>query len=986
MLFRHEARRATLYAIAALGALALLLPALSWLVGPARSSALAVLGFGGLATVLVLVGAAVLGVVVPRRRWSDDRAVARWVGTRNRDLASDLLSSVELTREATSRPGAPSPALVDALVVATRQRVHDVKPARLVPAAQMRRAQRLGLIALVVNAVVVIAMPAALGRAWRQLLVSPRGPFDGAQLSEVPLVGDLDARLVYPAYSRRPELRLESSSGDVRGLSGTKVEITARVLVPAERVELVIDDPDKAGAQTTYPVRLDGDRIQTTLVIDKSSRYRFAVRAPSGRRQIETTARTIEAEPDQAPSVELMAPADTLDVTNLRRVELAYTIEDDFGLGPAELVWDAGKDKGRKPIALPTAPGGRAQGKFVWDIGEVVVPSGGEVRYWIEARDNDAVDGPNVGRSRELKLRVVSPRERHEETLDRHADVAEKVVRNLGTRLTLPAEDAAARDDAAAKIREAIVELGGVTAAFDKDPHASDALRKSLMQMRDRLDKLAATEQRVIRTLKPGATKHPTGRFAAIDPKMVAELEDDTILLADWLDRERVEGMLDITDEISAHQKRLAELMAQYEKTRDPRLLDEIERELKALERAYAELESKRRGMPEDVLDQYVNKAAMQAPQGTECLDEVRALMRAGEVAKAQQKLETCRSAHERAAAALESSLTDLRGDKFADEQRKLDEIMNELADVSRDQDDIAAEANRIFESYAEAADELAKEHRREASKKVGSLVERLRKRLEEVDQDGLTPFAREELDIVERRIEDVEHMVADGDIAEALGMAKQAKTHLDTVEGELEAALEDDPKSKWADATQDALQSLDRTGPVMRDLIDELEALAPRPDQIMSADDQRALERLRRREALNKARTQKLSERTKQLAPELPGDTGAELAKKLDGAAGHMGQADERMKAKDPSGAREAARSASDALSKARDKARRAARQAQEGSTLGDEPIKIPGADEYRAPERFREDLLEAMKKQDKDALRDYQDMLKRYYEELAK
>ena len=97
------------------------------------------------------------------------------------------------------------------------------------------------------------------------------------------------------------------------------------------------------------------------------------------------------------------------------------------------------------------------------------------------------------------------------------------------------------------------------------------------------------------------------------------------------------------------------------------------------------------------------------------------------------------------------------------------------------------------------------------------------------------------------------------------------------------------------------------------------------------------------------------------------------------------MGKADDRMKGKDPSGAREATRAAADALAKARDRARSAARQAQEG-TVGDEPIRIPGADEYRAPERFREDLLEAMKKKGAPAPEGYDDMIKRYYEELIK
>ena len=69
----------------------------------------------------------------------------------------------------------------------------------------------------------------------------------------------------------------------------------------------------------------------------------------------EATPRAIEAEPDQVPAVQLMAPADTLDVANLRRVELAYVIEDDFGVTSAELVWEGAKDRGRKAISLADA-------------------------------------------------------------------------------------------------------------------------------------------------------------------------------------------------------------------------------------------------------------------------------------------------------------------------------------------------------------------------------------------------------------------------------------------------------------------------------------------------------------------------------------------------------------------------------------------------------------------------------------------------------
>jgi hypothetical protein len=401
---------------------------------------------------------------------------------------------------------------------------------------------------------------------------------------------------------------------------------------------------------------------------------------------------------------------------------------------------------------------------------------------------------------------------------------------------------------------------------------------------------------------------------------------------------------------------------------------------MRAVQRLEAELDKHRQGMPEDVLDQYVNRDAMQ--QSSKCMDEVAELMHAGKVAQAQAKLAVCQQQQESRQNAMEGSLSSLRGDKFGDEQKKLDEVMNELSDVAKDQDDIAAEANRLFESYAQKADEVARDHRREAAKKVGAIVEKLKRRLDAINESGLTPFAKEEMDIVERRLADGEHMVADGDRAEGLAKARQAKQSLDTIGGELEAAMSDDPKSKWADATQDALDGVEHAEPVAKELIDELEALSPRPDQIMSADDQKAMDRLRRRLQMNSQRAKKLGDRTKQMGGDLPGDAASELTKKLGTALDEMGKADDRMKGRDPSGARESAKAAAEALAKARDQARSAARQAQQ-SSVSDEPIRIPGADEYKAPERYREDVIEGFRHK---ATPGYEDQTNRYQQEILK
>ena len=128
-----------------------------------------------------------------------------------------------------------------------------------------------------------------------------------------------------------------------------------------------------------------------------------------------------------------------------------------------------------------------------------------------------------------------------------------------------------------------------------------------------------------------------------------------------------------------------------------------------------------------------------------------------------------------------------------------------------------------------------------------------------------------------------------------------------------------------------------------------------------------------------------KLADKARQLGPELPGKAGDEISERVDESGRHMDQAARHMKGRDPSAARDAARQAADALEKAQEKARSAARQQMSdgGAGLDSEPIKIPGADEYKAPAHFREDILEAMKKQ---APERYDEMVKQYYQELIR
>ncbi len=1031
VIYRTQAVRAALLGIAALAGVALALPLAGYLAVESAQTTFALLCVGGLLGLLVLASAILFGIVAPRRRYRGDRAVARWVGLRHRTIASDLLSSVELdaseNRPAAAKEvplgGAPSPALVSALRSQIAAKLETIDPRSLLSPRALRRARVLALVAIAANVVVTAAAPGAIAFGWKRLSTWPAQPFDGAELSMVPVVGDLHATLIAPAYTKRAPISLASTTGDLRGLPGTLVRLRAHILVPASRAELLVEADSRQPPRSVVASIDETGRLIAELTMEHSARYRFAITSPNGTRTVEALSRAIDLEVDQPPIVQLTTPGEPLDVSNVKRIELGYAVEDDFAVTAVELVWEAGPrsgagvvsiggrggiDRGKKPLSLavrsPADAGGtgnrtsdealpRVQGKLTWDIAEVGAPTGGEVRYWIEAKDNDLVGGPKTGRSQEFHLRIASPRARHEATLNRQQEIATKLLSNLGNRLVGPGDDTAARKLLSRDLVDALTELRSVGAAYERDPHASDPMRKALLAMSERIGRLGSVEQRLIQgtaTKDPAHLPSKVGKsksnvFTTSDTRIIAELEDDTLVLADWLDRERVESLLDLSDEVAAHQRRLADLLAQHMRTKAPRLLSEIERELGALNRTYAELTKRRSAMPEDVLDQYIHRDAAKPEDGASCMSEVSALVRSGQSAAAQTKLTGCQQLQLRSAAALESSLARVRADKFSDEQNKLDEVMNELSDVAKDQHDIAADSARVFDSYARKAKEIAREHRRDVAKTVGNLVDKLKKRIGAIDETGLTPLALDELDVVLRRFADVEHMIDNGDLAEALEMAQQASRSLDVIADELSSVLSDDPKSKWVDATKEALEGVHKTRSLAKELLQELQVLAPRPAEIMSDDDRRTLERLRRSQAATQQRAKRLEDRIKQLGTDLPGDTSLDLGKKLLPATEHMAKAVDRMREKDPAGARASSRAAADELAKARDRARSSARQAQI-SAVQDEPIRIPGADEYKTSARFREELLDAMKRKGTRGLEGYELMLKRYYQDLAK
>ena len=1005
---RRAACEGILYLLAFLGGLALLAPLLAhWAKLDVRTAWVV----AALATASLLI-CYLIAFLGPRKRWNTAAAQARYVGQREGGLRSDLLSSVEFLDEAAS---SGSPELREALLMSTAQRIEPLRLQALVPFATIRKPLAAAGTVVALYAGAALLAPTALVQGWQQLFRQPaKAPFNGARLAEAPLVGDVDIVVVFPEYTGMANLTLPSSSGDFEAMAGSTIKIVTQATGVVEKASILLAETDDLASdeeilltKSYSETATKGSTLSGSFRLMKETYYRFQINSGANR-QVEARARHITVAKDQAPKIELYAPADELDVAKLKRVELAYVASDDFGIRTVELVYTPqGGKESRQPLevlgpapALVSGPSSEqgpsrtasaspalgmaprnAQHKYLWDLSVLPLRPGVQIEYHLEASDNDDVQGPNIGRSRSYSLRLFSPRERHEELIARQQQLAENMLGLLADRLMSPGTSVPVHREIQRAAEAIVIEIGGLVAALKEDELATKKLREALANIRERMSERVQREGALLSSFeKRDEDDANTKTLEASDAKIIAELEDDVLVLSDWLSRQQLENALSISDEAAASRERLKKLFEEYERTGSQEVLSEIERELKTLERKLAEIAEANASLPPEVLDQFVNSEALQGDQEKGCLEQVRDFLKAGKAKEAQEQMQKCSEDMDKGDQSLEDSLSQLRGESFSEEEKQLDDMLNDLADLAQDQDEIADQANDIYKRYSDAVSELQQGKSAEAKNTAGETLEKLRKSVKKIPKSGLTPFTREEMTVLEKRLEDTQTMLERGELAEALSMAKYAKESLKTIRDELEFSLDEAWSRKGVAAEKQARTAY----PLAKKLVEQLQAVTPSPSEIMSSEDRRKLEKLRQRQKASNSRTGKLLKKAQGQAESMPGKSGQAVKSGLEAAMDHMKQAEEQMRSRDPSGAKHQASEASEKLRGAQESARGAARQRQKHGQQGwrDEPVRIPGAEDYRAPEKFREEILDAM--QDESAPSGFGEQVKQYYKDI--
>lgn len=238
-------------------------------------------------------------------------------------------------------------------------------------------------------------------------------PWYAVEVVDRPRVERVQVSVQYPKYTGLPEEVLVNGQGEVSAVVGTAVRLRAETDQPVAAGWLAIEEGERVPLQLDDSTHLGGQMI---LQLGYTA-YRIEVETSDGVRNGNPLTFKLQVLPDKPPVVRIQGHEARQDYTTVARVPLDYSVVDDYGLSVVRLRWQVsrsaqaeGDSSGAGEKALPDIEHGAAaaEGLFSWDLKALDLKEGDSVKFRLEAEDLDDLNGPNLGRSPEYVLTIVS--------------------------------------------------------------------------------------------------------------------------------------------------------------------------------------------------------------------------------------------------------------------------------------------------------------------------------------------------------------------------------------------------------------------------------------------------------------------------------------------------------------------------------------------------------------------------------------------------
>ncbi|MBN1959411.1 MAG: DUF4175 family protein [Deltaproteobacteria bacterium] len=834
------------------------------------------------------------------------------------------------------------------------------------------------------------------------------------QIVDAPLAADIRITYHYPAYTGLQEHTIEGGDGSISAVIGTEVELSANTDEPVRKATLKIDTSADV-AKLSVPMTVNGRQIGARFLVQQNAHYNFALDAINGEKLEERQAHTINAIIDVPPIVKMIAPVDDIELRDNQNISVIYEAKDDFGVTNIDLIVELPFDNEPKHISLVNNIENtlKSEGIYTWRVADLELAPGSEARFYLEAKDNNAIAGSQRAVSATRKLILFSARKHHDDLLQRQQHIldimvdwlaAELVTANLESIDEKKNVNVPEQEKLLENIKRLTTELNSLIPLLREDKLANDGVALAYANIRSHVQKTERERTQLLHRLKnPSATKFLYKALAREVARSIKELEKDIIYLDDLLAIERIDQLKSGAKDLLASQRHLQKLLSQYKQTKDPQLRAELTSRMQQLKKQMIQLLSKMAAIKQQLPGEYRNlESAAQLEVGDE-LKRIEQALEQGDFDNAARELEQLASMIENMSDHLDNAEKMYGDERYSKVRQQLAAFASQFEELATEQQNLAQRSEMLAKQFRDKTLERVGSKVDEFVRKTRAITAQALLQLDQVQPSLLKIFGiARSLQFSRDRLLDLDALLAQKDFATALQMSAAALSY----EAELQKALSTRIRRYGNNASEikRANNAANRAEKLTSEVANLLDKLFPDVEQVL---DKKQIERMRnmsRKQTELENKATKLAEQMQELSGQVP-LFGGEPRTSLDNARDEMSQAHRDLDKGELPGGAQHGRQAANELQKLRQALKEATKSGQGGLPLplnmagqfsnssqgqdqangkhSNEDVHIPDADSNRANPIFRQELLEAAKQK---APQHYEDAVRHYYQELIK
>ena len=559
-----------------------------------------------------------------------------------------------------------------------------------------------------------------------------------------PIIGDITINYRYPLYSGLQPKTLYNTSGDIKALKGSEVQISAISDRPLISACIILNE------STKIPFAIEnGKTMKGAISLLESGKYVFEITDNMGRTFKDITPHKIQIDTDAFPEVIINDPAKDVVVNEKGTVELKYTTKDDFGISEISLVFEQENERKTKTLTNFSKKQTQYGGAYLWSLSELSLKPDDKIPYHLEVKDNDMISGPKVNSSKTYYLEVYSSRKKHQELVQLQETLLQETLHMLSDDLTKRIDDekCTSKDylvmtqDSIQERAEKIVRLfTDILVDMQNDTMANYSIYHSLENLKNKFRDVTEKKRTTIRQSMQNAENNiPVSLLNELQKAQdeeVVEVENIIIFLNDIIKKQKLEGVIDTGKNLIQSQLNIEQLLNKLREGEDSKLNEKVLSELKHIEETIQQMMEKLMEMAQgEHMDEFLNADALKSIEKNDIMKELSAMKDAfnkGDLESALQAAQNLLAALQDMMNQMKSSAQNLADSSYNNMLKNTNQALDKISELENKERELTENTERLKKDIQKRTAELTNEIFKSFFEKQGKRLDAIKKDLAE--------------------------------------------------------------------------------------------------------------------------------------------------------------------------------------------------------------------------------------------------------------